>query len=254
MIWALAGAVFIGLSLGLLGSGGSVLTVPVLIYLVGQDEKIAIAGSLGIVGAISLAAGIPYARSGLVDFRNVLMFGLPGMVGAYFGAYLSSFVAGEVQILFFALLMLVAALLMIRPHRRPATPATRLRSPLKIAAEGLIVGVVTGFVGVGGGFLIVPALVLLGGLSMHRAIGTSLFIIAMKSFAGFYKYVDVLDELGLSLDWRILGIFAAVGTVGSFVGKILASYLPQEQLRRGFAAFLVLIGAFVVYQNVPELL
>ena len=223
MLWALAGALVVGLSLGLMGSGGSILTVPVLTYLVGQDEKVAIAGSLGIVGAISLVAGVPYARARLVEYRSVLLFGVPGMGGAYLGAALSSFVSGATQLAVFAALMLVAGVLMLRPLPRsnrpdgsnesngPSGPEARPRSGFKIALEGLIVGIVTGFDGVGGGFLIVPALVLLGGLPMHRAIGTSLFIIALKSFAGFWKYLDVLGGLGLELDWQVLGTFAAVG-------------------------------------------
>lgn len=253
MVWALLGALLIGVSLGLMGSGGSILTVPVLAYLVGQDEKVAIAGSLGIVGGISLVAGIPYARQRLVDWRSVSWFGVPGMGGAYLGAWLSQFVSGTVQISVFAGLMLVAALLMLRPMKEASTP-TAPRSRWKIVLEGLVVGTVTGFVGVGGGFLIVPALVLLGGLSMHRAVGTSLCIIALKSFTGFAKYLDVLDAAGLRLDWQVLGVFVVVGVAGSFLGKAANSRLPQALLRRAFAAFLVVVGGYIVFQNLPQLL
>ncbi len=253
MYLAFAGALLVGLSLGLLGSGGSILTVPVLTYLVGQDEKVAIAGSLAIVGAISLVAGVPYARSRLVDYRSILFFGLPGMGGAYLGAFLSQFVSGVTQLGVFAVLMLIAGGFMLRPLQEHEGPQPKPRNILKIGAEGLAVGVVTGFVGVGGGFLIVPALVLLGGLPMHRAIGTSLFIIALKSFTGFYKYMDVLADLGLHLDWSVIGTFALIGILGSFAGKAVSARLPQAVLKKSFAVFLFVVGAFIVFQSWPDL-
>ena len=119
-----------------------------------------------------------------------------------------------------------------------------------IAIEGLIVGVLTGLVGVGGGFLIVPALVLLGGLSMHLAIGTSLIIIALKSFSGFFKYLDVLEELDLSVNWELVLIFSLIGAVGSFVGKTIGSKISGEKLKRGFAIFLLFMGAYIIYMNI----
>ncbi len=246
MLWALVGAVAIGLSLGLMGSGGSIITVPVLTYLVGQDEKVAIAGSLAIVGTISLVASLPYARRGLVDGRSVLWFGVPGMAGAWLGAWLSRFVSGGVQLTVFAGLMLVAAFFMWRPLRGEGGAAAPRRAVAKIAAEGVAVGAVTGFVGVGGGFLIIPALVLLGGLPMHRAVGTSLAIIALKSYTGFSKYLDVLGELGLALDWQVLGTFSLLGVAGSFAGNAVGARLPQRALRRAFACFLFVVGAFIV--------
>lgn len=247
MTLPLLGALMIGVSLGLLGSGGSILTVPVLTYLVGQDEKVAIAGSLGIVGGISAAAAIPYARKRLIDGRSVLYFGVPGMAGAYLGAWLSGFVGGTTQLVTFALLMLAASVSMARPLRDDV--AGGLRSAWKIGVDGLVVGAVTGFVGVGGGFLIVPALVLLGGVPMHRAVGTSLVIIALKSFTGFAKSLDVLDDLGLSLDWTILGTFCAVGIAGSLGGNAVASRMPQQILRRAFAGFLLVVGVFVLVKS-----
>lgn len=254
MIFALIGAVLIGLSLGVLGSGGSIITVPVLTYLVGQDEKIAIAGSLAIVGTISLFASIPYARKGFVDGRSILFFGVPGMAGAYLGAYLSVFVSGAVQLGIFAILMLLAAVLMLRPLKEVPAEKNFQRSPLKIAADGLVVGIITGFVGVGGGFLIVPALVLLGGLSMRRAVGTSLLIIALKSYAGFAKYLDVLDDLELELDWQVLATFSVLGIAGSFIGNAMSSKLPQEILKKAFAYFLFVVGIFIVVKNWSEML
>ena len=244
---ALVGALLIGLSLGLLGSGGSILTVPVLVYLLGEPPKQAIAESLLIVGGIALLGAVPYALRGLVDFRNVLFFGLPGMAGTYLGAWLSRFVSGQVQLLTFALVMLLAAYFMARPL--PLKRQEGGRTPWKIVLEGLFVGALTGVVGVGGGFLIVPALVLLGGLPMHLAVGTSLLIIAMKSFAGFYKYLHLLPALGLSVNYQVAGLFVLVGFLGSLLGGRVAVRLPQESLKRGFALFLVAMGVFIVAQN-----
>lgn len=252
MIYSLLGALAIGLSLGLLGSGGSILTVPVLVYLLGQDEKTAIAGSLFIVGTIAAAGGVQYAWKRVVDWRSVVLFGLPGMVGTYAGAWLGGKVSGELQLMVFAIVMLVAAVLMFRPVI-PASQAGQSRGGWKVALDGLAVGVLTGFVGVGGGFLIVPALVLLGGLPMHLAIGTSLVIIALKSYSGFVKYLDVLETLGLSLDWGVLMTVSVVGIAGTYAGRWLGGRVPQERLRQLFAMFLVVIGLLILWQNMPRL-
>ena len=259
------GAAAIGLSLGLLGSGGSILTVPVLVYLVGQPEKVAIAGSLAIVGGISLIAALPWTWKRQVDWRNVAWFGVPGMVGTWMGAWLSTWLSGALQLLVFAVVMLLAAAMMLRPPKALAAgpadvdgavdaTAAPPRKVGRIALDGLIVGVVTGLVGVGGGFLIVPALVLLGGLALHRAIGTSLWIISLKSFSGFAKYTSVLAGAGLALDWRLIGVFTAIGAGGSLLGGRVARRLPQAQLQRGFAVFLLLMGAGIAWQTAPDAL
>ena len=253
LILAVPGAIAIGLSLGLLGSGGSILTVPVLVYLVGQDEKIAIAGSLFIVGSIALAGGLQFVRAGFVQWRSVLLFGLPGMLGTYLGAMLSAYVSGVMQLALFAVVMLVAAGFMLRPiDLQQAGGAARAN--WKIAGDGLIVGVITGLVGVGGGFLIVPALVLLGGLSMHQAVATSLIVIALKSFSGFYKYLDVLEQQSLELDWKTLGIITALGIIGSVVGSKLARRLPQDKLKRWFGFFLIVMGFYILVRSGPAAL
>jgi uncharacterized protein len=246
------GAVAIGLSLGLFGSGGSILTVPVLLYLFGQDEKVAIAGSLAIVGAIAAAGALPHVRDRLVDWRFVLVFGLPGMAGTYGGAWISGFVPGAFQLALFALVMLLAAASMLRPARLDAKPATP-RATWKILIDGLLVGILTGLVGVGGGFLIVPALVLLGGLPIHRAVATSLVIIALKSFTGFAKYLDVLDTQGLSLNWQVIGIVTALGIAGSLAGGLIANRLPKERLTRYFGFFLIVMGGVILVETVLPL-
>lgn len=275
----LIGALLIGITLGLLGSGGSILTVPVLVYLLGHADKVAIAESLAIVGMIALLGIFPYARSRLIDWRSVVFFGVPGMVGTYGGAWLANFVPGAAQLVLFGLVMLLAAGLMLRnAQRRPASVPTDVpvdtlasgaahesdphslgpeheRHPIwQIALEGVAVGVLTGLVGVGGGFLIVPALVILGGLPMRTAVGTSLAVIALKSLAGFYKYVDVLADLDLQVDWRTVGLFIAIGSVGSLLGKAVSGRMDQLTLRRVFAVFLVVMGLFVLGKEGPRLL
>lgn len=251
--YALLGALAIGLTLGLLGSGGSILTVPVLVYLVGQPEKLAIAGSLAIVGGVALAGALPRMIKHQVDWRSVLWFGVPGMLGTFVGSAASKHIPGVVQLFVFALVMLAAAAMMARP-----TPAQTIeRAPRKrrwIVLDGLGVGALTGIVGIGGGFLILPALVLLGGLAMHRAVGTSLTIIALNAFSGFAKHASLLAAAGLALDWRLIGLFTAIGAGGSLVGMQLAERLPQQRLKRLFSVFLVMMGLFIIVQTFPKLL
>lgn len=245
------GAVAIGLSLGLLGSGGSIITVPVLVYLVGQPEKIAIAGSLGVVGAIALIGALQNAARGRIDWRSVLWFGLPGMAGTWGGAWLSGLVSGAVQLAVFAVVMLAAAVMMFR-RKAYEPPAGGARPIVKVVADGLAVGALTGFVGVGGGFLILPALVLLGGLGMHTAIGTSLAIISLNAFTGFFKHLQLLGAQDLALDWAILATFVVLGGAGSIGGNYFANRVPQTTLRRLFAVFLVLMALLILYESGPR--
>jgi uncharacterized protein len=249
-VMAWPGAIAIGVSLGLLGSGGSILTVPVLVYLVGQDEKVAIAGSLFIVGSIALAGSLQFIRAGFINWRSVATFGLPGMAGTYLGAALAAYVSGLTQLALFAVVMLLASYLMLRPIKLTEGSHTP-RAMWKIAGDGLVVGIITGLVGVGGGFLIVPALVLLGGLSMHHAVATSLVIIALKSFSGFYKYLDVLSEQDLSRDWPVLWLITVLGIAGSIVGSRLARRVHQDRLKRWFGYFLIVMGIYILARSLP---
>lgn len=252
MILAWIGALLIGLSLGLLGSGGSILTVPTLMYLVGQETKLAIASSLLIVGIISVFSVIPYAKNKLVQWRTVIVFGLPGMFGAMIGAWGANFVNDAVQMLIFSALLLTASFLMFKPMNLKGEHQER--EAYKISIDGLIVGAVTGLVGVGGGFLIIPALVLLGGLSMRLAVGTSLIIISIKSFAGFIGYLPVLDGLQLTIDWEVISIFSLIGIIGGWIGNKLSHKINQEILKKIFGGFLIMMGAFILYKNLPTFL
>jgi len=252
MLLALLGALAIGLSLGLLGSGGSILTVPVLHYLVGQPEKLAIGGSLLVVGLIAAAASVPYALSRQVDWRNVLWFGVPGMAGAWAGATLAHWVPGPVQLALFAGVMLVAAWRMLRGGAVDRGGRGPRRAA--VVAGGVGVGALSGLVGVGGGFLIVPALVVLAGVPLASAVGTSLAIISLNAITGFARYREVLASQSLELDWPVLLAVASVGVLGSFAGNRLGRRLPQATLRRLFGGFLVLMGLFIAVDVAPRLL
>jgi uncharacterized protein len=248
-MFALVGALIIGLSLGLFGSGGSILTVPVLLYLLHMPAQLAIASSLLIVAGISLFGSVRNGLQRLISWRHVFWFGAPGMLGTYGGAWLGTLTDARWQLLVFSLLMLVAAVMMWRSNATPDKPLKPFK-PAKIVLDGLIVGMITGFVGVGGGFLIVPALVLLGGLSMPVGIATSLVIIAMKSFVGFGKYYWVMSAQGAVFDWATIGLMIVAGIGGSFLGGALGKRLPKQLLKKAFAVFLVLMAAVVIYQSV----
>lgn len=247
---AIVGAILVGLSLGLLGSGGSILTVPVLVYLVGQDEKLAIAGSLGIVGGISLLGAIPYAVRREISWSSLLFFGLPGIAGTWAGAAVSRYVSGGFQLLLFAGVMLLAAWSMVRPAKSAVAP--KERPAAWIVLDGLLVGALTGLVGVGGGFLIVPALVLLGGLPMRLAVGTSLVLIALKSAAGFAQYLRLLAEEQRGIDWQVFVVFVGVGAVGSLFGEQVGGRMPQDVLRRTFGWMLVVVAAFILWRQLAR--
>lgn len=244
------GAIAIGVSLGLLGSGGSILTLPVLLYLFDQPERVAIAGSLAIVGIIALVGAIPYILKRQTDWHCVILFGLPGMFGTYIGAYCSQFVSPAVQLVTFAFVMLLASFFMLKPKKSTAIDQCVPRNKLKILSDGLIVGVLTGFVGVGGGFLIVPALVLLAGLAMHQAVATSLVIIFLKSISGFYKYLDVLNEEALAIDWQVITLVASLGILGSLSGNLVANRISSAKLKVIFALFLIPMAIFILWRNI----
>ena len=254
-------ALFIGLALGLLGGGGSILTLPILRYVLGMEAHDAIAVSLLVVGTTSTAAMIPHARRGRVRWRTGIVFGLAGMVGAFGAGRVAHYIPSSVLLGLFGVMMMVTALAMMRGRKTPpasgsgptSAPPTRANQedlPIaKVVGEGLVVGAVTGLVGAGGGFLVVPALVLLGGLSMDVAVGTSLVVIAMKSFAGFAGYLGHAH-----IDWTIAGVVSASAVVGSLGGGALANKVSPEGLRKGFAWFVIAMAFFILGQEVPRAL
>lgn len=259
MGWVLLGALVIGLTLGMLGSGGSAITVPVLIYLVGHGTKESIAESMAIVGLISVFAAIPYACSRQIDWRSVWWFGIPGMFGTFLGAWLGGIASETLQLVVFSGVLFVAAATMLRSPKNTTTHGNAILqddrlSVWVVAIEGIFVGIVTGFVGVGGGFLIVPALVVLGKLPMRLAIGTSLVIIAVKAAVGFAKYEHYLLHHDLSVDVNTIGLFTGIGIAGSLIGRSINSKLNQHLLRQVFAGFLIILGGFVIVQEGGKLL
>lgn len=254
-LMGLALASLMGLSLGLLGGGGSILTVPIFVYVLGYGAKESIAMSLAVVGAVSLFGAAGHWRAGNVNVRVAVIFGGVAMAGTYLGARLAVFFSGAAQLVLFAVVMLVAAVFMFR-ERAPVPEAVAGADPTAVAhgvtraslvlimVEGLAVGVLTGLVGVGGGFLIVPALVLLGGLPMKQAVGTSLLVIAMKSATGFAGYLGQVD-----VPWAFMTVFTGVAVVGILGGTYLVRFVSQRALRRAFAVFLVIMGGFILHQN-----
>lgn len=241
-------AVLVGLSLGLLGGGGSILTLPLLVYVAGMETKEAIATSLLVVGVTSAVAVISHARAGRVQWRTGLLFGAAGMVGAYAGGRLAEFVPGAVLLGAFALMMIATAIAMLRGRRGGATRSAHDRIPVgRVLLDGVVVGLVTGIVGAGGGFLVVPALTLLGGLSMPVAVGTSLLVIAMKSAAGLGGYLA-----SVSIDWGLAAMVTAAAVVGSLIGGRLTSRISPDSLRRAFGWFVLVMAAFILVQELPE--
>jgi uncharacterized membrane protein YfcA len=256
----LAGAAT-GIVLGLFGSGGSIIAMPALMILLDVEAKSAIAMSLGIVAVTATISAWDNWRRGNVDVKISLVFGFFGVIGTYGGARLGVVTPVVVQLVLFALVMYAAAWKMLQRKKAPAPlpadqPAPASGAPLSeeeaisahlghIAAHGIGVGVLTGLVGVGGGFLIVPTLVLLSGIPMKMAVGTSLAIVAAKSYAGFAGYIGAVP-----VDWGIMASFTAVTVAGSFAGTRLAHRFSQDALKRAFGWFLVVIATYLLFKSV----
>jgi uncharacterized membrane protein YfcA len=240
-VLGLALSVLIGVSLGFFGGGGSILTVPLLVYVFGLEAKVAIASSLLVVAAASLAGAVTHWRAGNVELRTGLLFGAAGMAGAYLGGRASAFLDGALLLLLFAAMMLLTSAAMWRGRRRAAQPAASARATVRLLAQGFGVGLLTGLIGAGGGFLIVPALALWAGLPMPAAIGTSLAIIVLNTLAGFSGAAAHVD-----VDREIVAAVAAAAVAGSFVGSRLARRVDPAALRRWFAAFVAATALFVL--------
>lgn len=242
LLVALALSTLIGVSLGLLGGGGSILALPVLVYVAGVEVRAAIAMSLAVVGATALVGGLAHARAGRVELRRGAFFAACGMLAAPLGARATQLVAPRVLMLLFAGLMLGVGALMLL-GRAPG-PAHGQAHPLAAAAAGAGVGLLTGFLGIGGGFLVVPALTLLLGLEMHAAVGTSLLVIAANAAAGLASHLRQ-GELSLGLT----AAFTGASALGAIAGVRFASGLDAARLRRGFALFVIAVGALVLARS-----
>lgn len=254
-------SILIGVSLGLIGGGGSILTVPVLVYLLGLNPVLSTAYSLFVVGTTSLVGSFTYMKKGLVNYRAALVFAVPSFITVFLtrkfvvpaipdpvftmGDFILSKGAGIMGL--FALIMLAAAFSMIRHKDKSdsdsGTQAIQFNYPL-IALEGAAVGLLTGLVGAGGGFLIIPALVLLARIPMKMAVGTSLLIIAAKSLIGF------LGDIGQqAIDWNFLAVFTTLSVVGIFLGSYLTRFIPGEKLKRLFGWFVLAMAVFILWKE-----
>lgn len=241
MLLAAALSVLIGLSLGLLGGGGSILALPVLIHVVGLAPKTAIATSLLVVSGASFAATVVHARAGRVRYRIGALFGAASMAGAFVGGRLSGLLPDSLLVAAFTAVMIVTGVMMLR--KRPDIVAgARCASRRCTTVLGAAVGLLTGVVGAGGGFLVVPALAVLGGLSMREAIATSVLVIGANSLAGF------LGQLGhVSIDARITVAVTGIAVAGSYVGALASQRVRSGSLRRGFAVFVLGMASVMVY-------
>lgn len=252
-------AVVMGLTLGLLGGGGSILTVPILVYVLGIEPVLATAYSLFVVGGSAVVGAVRKNKQGLVDWKTGLVFAVPSLIAVFFTRYtlvpaipehlmtIGGFeLTKQIAIMiFFAVVMLFASYSMIKGRKdQKAAKEKRFNAPM-ILLEGLVVGVVTGLVGAGGGFLIVPALVLLVGLGMKEAVGTSLIIIAIKSLIGF------VGDLGSGqlIDWPFLLSFTGFAMVGMFVGIYLTKYIDAASLKKVFGWFVLVMGIFIILKE-----
>lgn len=245
---ALLAALIIGLCLGLLGSGGSILTIPVLIYILDRPEKLAVIESLAIVGIIAFIGSFPYALKGQVHWRSVLFFGLPGILGTSIGVWGSIYISGTVQFTLFSLVMITVAMMMLRDPKYSEDPQSSPSFWL-MTLEGFMVGILTGLIGIGGGFLIVPALVLLSHLSMSFAVGTSLVIIALNCLIGFFNELVALKFLQLQVNWGIINLIAIVGIMGTFAGNFISKIISQKYLRKIFAVNILVMGTYFLWLN-----
>jgi len=238
----------IGLSLGLLGGGGSILTVPALVYLVGQTPQAAVTTSLAIVGTNSLAGAIFHRAQGTLNWKVALIFGSAGMLVSYLSANLSRQLSPYVLLVVFALLMLIIGFMLFFRHGN-GTEISQSSKPLAVVlASGAGVGLLTGVLGVGGGFLVVPALVMLIGLPVQVAVGTSLIVIAMNSTAGFIGHAG-----SGSFDFVMTLIFTSAGLAGTFAGTKLSNRMSSSRLQKMFAVFVVILALFLLLDNLPKI-
>ncbi len=259
-VFGYAASVIMGLLLGLIGGGGSILTVPILVYLFGVDPVLATAYSLFVVGLTSLAGSFSHFRAGNVRLKTALVFGLPSIAAVYavrkfavpyipdpvFQAGQLVVAKGTLLMVLFAVLMLGASYSMISPARPGKEKSENNTNYPLIFVEGLVVGGLTGLVGAGGGFLIIPALVLLAGLPMKQAVGTSLVIIALKSLIGFTGDLGA----GQPIDYGFMLLFSAFAIVGILAGSYLSRYISNEKLKPAFGWFVLIMGVYIVIKEV----
>lgn len=261
-IFGLLSSTVIGISLGLIGGGGSILTVPVLVYLFKVDPVLATAYSLFIVGLSSLVGAFPKYRAGMIDLKTAVVFGIPSIIAVFltrkvlvpaipatlFEVEGISVTKALAMMILFAVLMVAASVSMIRDKKKEETLSSepRVFNYPMILLEGAVVGILTGLVGAGGGFLIIPALVMLSKLPMKQAVGTSLLIIAAKSLIGFTGDVS---ENAANMDWVLLSVVTGLAIVGIFTGNQLSKKVDGAALKKGFGWFVLVMGIYIIIKE-----
>lgn len=251
-------ALFIGGAVGLLGGGGSILTTPLLIYVLGFDAKQAITASLFVVAVTSVFGLIAHARAGRVRWKTGLIFGTAGMVGAFVGGQVGALLPATLLLAAFSVMMGITAVAMIRGRRQVKGHGPHKGLPIfRIILDGLVVGLVTGLVGAGGGFLVVPALALLGGLPMANAVATSLLVVAMKSFAGFLGYALQFGDGSLvslnpetEINWPITLLVTAMAVIGALISSRFIGKIHPDKLRKAFGWFVFVMAIFILSQQI----
>lgn len=250
-------ALLIGISLGLIGSGGSILTVPILVYIMKIEPFVATAYSLFIVGSTALVGGFKNLIDKKVDTKAVVLFGIPSLIAVYITrAFLLPLVPDVISIaglqldknialmVLFAIVMLTSAIKMIRPRKEQTVEKTNPNLG-GLVIQGLLIGLLAGTVGAGGGFLIIPALVLFSNLPMRKAVGTSLCIVAIQSLIGF------LGDVGhTTMDWALLLTFSAISIIGIFIGIYLTKFVPDNNLKKGFGYFVLIMAIYILIKEV----
>jgi uncharacterized membrane protein YfcA len=236
----------VGVLLGFFGSGGSVLAVPIFVYVLGLPPKEAIVSSLIVVGFSSIVGTIQKIKQNQVCFRIATLFGLSGVAGSFLGARISSFLSGNLQLVIFAILMMASAVSMLRSKNTDERigPDACLMARSLALGLGLVVGFLTGIVGIGGGFLIVPVLSFLGGLNIRMAMGTSLLIVSLNAIAGSLGYLGRVE-----INWPLLLVFVLASSLASLLGVRLSAKANSQKMQKAFAVFVLLMGILMLYLN-----
>lgn len=253
-------AVFVGITLGMLGSGGSILSVPILVYVMGIEPTLATAYSLFVIGTTSLVGGIHKAKQQLVDFKKVVLFGIPAVISVFVTRKI--FVPRIPELIFstenftlsksilimvvFAVVMVVASIRMIKPFKEKAIIENEKLNYFRITLMGILIGLLSGFVGAGGGFLIVPTLLLFAKTPMKMAVGTSLFIVSSQSLIGFTG--DIMENQ--TIDWELLLLFTLASIIGIFMGNFISKRVNEEKLKTGFGWLVLAMGIYIILREI----
>jgi uncharacterized membrane protein YfcA len=253
-------AVFVGMTLGMLGSGGSILSVPILVYVMGIEPTLATAYSLFVIGTTSLVGGIHKAKQNLVDFNKVILFGIPAIISVFvtrkilvpripdviFSTDNFTLTKSVLIMVVFAFVMIIASVRMIKPLKEKIVYRDFKLNYFKIALMGILIGIVSGFVGAGGGFLIVPTLLFFANTPIKMAVGTSLFIVSAQSLIGFTG--DIMSDQ--IIDWKLLELFTLASIVGIFIGNFISKKVADEKLKTSFGWFVLSMGIYIIIREV----